>query len=187
MTRRSTTGSRAGSRRWSGSSATGTIVCQARACHAPHARTGEHQPGGRRDRPGRWCDRRYNDLADGRIPKLGHGPSKFGKISEAFSTADEKLTESLRPFRRIHRNVADDPTQIAPGGWRQGYLIIHDGNSRSTSSREILSPRSASKSPWRTAATNSISRATACKETSSGMSCTVSLVLMVGACAWQVC
>jgi len=102
---------------------------------------------------------------------------------------DEELTEGHRSLRRILGDVGDNVSKIAAGGWRERYLITHDGSSRSISSMETRSPRSISASPWRTAATNSISRATSCKETSSGnfwsRSWTICFVLMTTVCRPQ--
>ena len=103
-----------------------------------------------------------DDLADSKIIKFRHYPSHLRKIGKTFSAANEKSTERDGSLRRVQRDVANniarvDAEPMVPGlldnPCRQFGFNLVDGNP--------LAPVKLRPTPARTAAINSISRATA--------------------------
>lgn len=89
----------------------------------------------------------HDDLPDGRIAELRNHASNLREICESLCAADKQLAKPSGALRRIQRDVTDNVSKVTPRRRGNGYLITHEGNSRSTSSIGMRLPRSISESP----------------------------------------
>jgi hypothetical protein len=69
--------------------------------------------------------RAHNYLANERVFKLRHNPTKLWGLAKKPGSRNQKQTEFKGAIRSVEGDVTDNVAKVSAGGGRKDYLIIH--------------------------------------------------------------